>query len=121
MSSNYPVKNLFLNRLPGLIRIENGYGPGRWWQYSLGILIQAYREFEDRVGIIGSSRGAKTAQVKEAIMHLPETFSAGDLSRACPGVSRPMIRVILESLRREGKLEVLGTGRGATWRKRANI
>lgn len=33
------------------------------------------------------------------------------------GVSRPMIRVILETLRREGKIEALGTGRGAKWRK----
>ena len=92
-----------------------------WWQYSFGILIEAYREFEDRVGIIGSSRGAKTAQVREAIEHLPETFSAGDVSRTCPGVSRPMIRVVLESLRREGKVEVLATGRGAKWRKRDNV
>lgn len=33
------------------------------------------------------------------------------------GVSRPMIRVILEALRKEGKLEVLRTGRGAKWKK----
>ena len=33
-----------------------------WWQYSFGILIAAYKEFEDRVGVVGSSRGAKTAK-----------------------------------------------------------
>ncbi|MDP2863321.1 MAG: Fic family protein [Desulfobacterales bacterium] len=88
-----------------------------WWEYSLGILIAAYKEFEDRVGNIRASRGAKTVWVREAIEHLPEEFSVGDLARSCSGVSRPMIRVILESLRNEGKLEVLGTGRGAKWRK----
>jgi hypothetical protein len=59
--------------------------------------------------------------IRDAIEHLPETFSAGDIAQACPGVSRPMIRVILEALRREEKVEVLATGRGAKWRKRDNV
>jgi Uncharacterized conserved protein len=88
-----------------------------WWQYSLGILIAAYKEFEDRVGIVHTSRGAKSAWIKEAIDRLPDEFSIGELGRACPGVSRPMIRFILESLREERKLRVIGTGRGARWRK----
>lgn len=89
-----------------------------WWRYSLGVLIAAYKEFEDRVGMVRAIRGAKTAWVHEAINTLQKEFSVGELARACPGVSRPMLRVILESLRKEGKLEVLGTGRGAMWRKR---
>lgn len=89
-----------------------------WWQFSLGILLTAYKEFEDRVGVVRASRGAKTTWVREAVQHLPATFGVGELARACPGVSRPMIRVILEKLRDEGKLEVFGTGRGAMWRKR---
>lgn len=31
-----------------------------------------------------------------------------------------MIRIVLEALRKEGKLEVLGTGHGVKWRKRDN-
>jgi len=89
-----------------------------WWRYSLGILIAAYRDFEDRVGIVRATRGAKTVWVQEAVRNLPEKFTVGELIRVCPGVSRPMLRVILESLRKEGKLEVVGTGRGAMWRKR---
>lgn len=92
-----------------------------WWQFSLGILIAAYKEFENRVGIIRSGRGAKTAWVRDAINQLPEEFGVGELARACSGVSRPMIRTVLEALRKEGKLEVLGTGRGAKWKKRDNI
>lgn len=88
-----------------------------WWQYSLGILIAAYQEFEDRVGIVHTSRGAKSAWIKEAIDRLPDEFSVGELARACTGVSRPMIRFILESLREERKLRVIGTGRGARWQK----
>ena len=89
-----------------------------WWRYSLGGLIAAYKEFEDRVGVVRASRGAKTAWVRDAVANLPDEFSVGELARACSGVSRPMIRVILEGLRKEGKLEVVGAGRGAMWRKR---
>lgn len=89
-----------------------------WWRYCLGILMEAYKEFEDRVGKVRSSPGAKTAWVREAIDKLPVKFGVGELARACPGVSRPMIRVILEGLRKKGKIGVLSTGRGALWRKR---
>ena len=56
----------------------------------------------------------------DAIKGLPDKFTIAGLARACPGVSRPMIRVIRENLRSEGKLEVIGTGRGAMWGKRDN-
>jgi len=100
---------------------EGGHAILPWWEFSLGILIAAYKEFEDRVGIIRSHRGAKTAWVRDAIEQLPDVFAVAELVRACSGVSRPMIRIVLEALRKEGKLEVLGTGRGAKWRKRDNI
>jgi len=88
-----------------------------WWQYSLGVLIEAYKEFEDRVGTVKSSRGAKTEWVRAAVNKLPQEFGVSELARACPGVSRPMIRVVLEALRAEGRINVSGAGRGAMWRK----
>ncbi|MGH9427005.1 MAG: Fic family protein, partial [Terriglobia bacterium] len=46
-----------------------------WWRYSLGVLMAAYKEFEDRVGMVRASRGAKTAWVREAINNLPDEFA----------------------------------------------
>jgi Fic family protein len=100
---------------------EGGHSILSWWQFNFDILIAAYREFENRVGIVRSSRGAKTTWVKEAVAQFPEVFGVGELAHVCTGVSRPMIRAVLEALRAEGKLEVLGTGRGAKWKKRDNI
>lgn len=91
-----------------------------WWEYSLGVLIGAYQEFERRVGMITKSRGAKTAIVEETIENLPSSFSISDVERLCPSVSRDMIRVILNRLRNEGRLTCSGTGRGALWEKRGN-
>ena len=91
-----------------------------WWEYSLGTLIKAYREFEERVGTITKARGAKTSLIEQAIERLPSTFSISDLEQACSSVSRDMIRVILNRLRKEGKLFCKGTGRKALWEKRGN-
>ncbi len=91
-----------------------------WWEYSLGVLIGAYQEFERRVGAIAKARGAKTSIVEETIDNLPAVFSISDIERLCPSVSRDMIRVILNRLRREGHLFCKGTGRGALWEKRGN-
>jgi len=91
-----------------------------WWEYSLGVLIGAYQEFERRVGTMTKTRGAKTSIVEETIDNLPSTFSISDIERLCPSVSRDMIRVILNRLRKEGHLFCKGTGRGALWEKRGN-
>jgi len=41
-----------------------------------------------------------------------------DVERACPGVSRDMIRLRLRNLKATGRIECLGRGPGAKWRKR---
>jgi Fic family protein len=96
---------------------EAGHSIIPWWEYNLGLMIAAYKEFEDRVKVVRSSRGSKTAWIIEAIEHLPMAFEIREVAQACQGVSRPMIRAVLENLRKQGKVEVLGTGRGAKWRK----
>jgi len=104
---------------------SEGWHEGRhrlkpWWEYFLGILIRAYREFEERVGVATKVRGAKTAIIEQAIERLPSTFSISDLERVCPSISRDMIRVVLNRLRKEGLLLCKGTGRNALWEKRGN-
>ena len=88
-----------------------------WWEYFLGILIGACHEFEQRVGTITKTRGVKTSIVEQIIENLPSTFSISDIERLSPSVSREMIRVILNRLRKEGVLFCMGTGRGAQWKK----
>ena len=91
-----------------------------WFNYFLGTVLGAYKEFEERAGNLKPSRGAKTEIVEAAVNKQFGEFSISDIERACPNVSRPMIRVVLEGLRAKGKIEVLGTGRSAHWRKRDN-
>lgn len=89
-----------------------------WWEYFLGVMMQgAYGEFESRVGIITSTRGAKTDMVITAIENQFESFTISDIERLCPGVSRPTIHRTLKKLKEQGKITCLSSGRNATWKR----
>ena len=88
-----------------------------WIEYNIGLLIAGYKELDERINVLDFEKGSKTHWVLEMVDDLPEEFSIGELVHLCPGVSRPMIRHILETLRKENKLISLGTGRSAKWQK----
>lgn len=90
-----------------------------WWEYVLGVVVlSAYREFEQRVGLVTSVKGAKTAMVLDAISNLHGEFSIKDLQERCPTVGIDLIRRILRSERKAGHLECLGRGPNACWQKK---
>jgi Fic family protein len=89
-----------------------------WLNHFLAIARRAYGEFEQRAGDMKSRRGAKTELVDHAIESTVGEFGITDLERACPGVSRDMIRLRLRDLKAAGRVECLGRGPGAKWRKR---
>jgi Fic family protein len=89
-----------------------------WWEYFLGVmLLGAYREFEKRAGTLRTARGAKTATVLDAIERLPNEFRIVDVERAAPNVTREMIRVVLNRLKKEKRVYCKGRGSAATWYK----
>jgi len=83
----------------------------------LFILKTAYREFVERIGETSEPRGSKTQLVLETIGKLSGTFSLTDLERACPGVSRDMIRRVLNTQKGQ-TVDCIGRGPGALWQKR---
>jgi len=89
-----------------------------WLDYLLGILLAAYREFEDRVGLIAEGRGAKTAAIEHFIRErIGDEFTIGEIREAALGASDSLIGKVLARLRDEGVVESLGTGRSARWRR----
>lgn len=97
---------------------EGKHDPWPYLNYLLYVLTQAYKEFEQRLGQIKSPRGAKTELVEHAIETISGDFGITDLERLCPGVSRDMIRRLLRDLKAAKRVECLGRGPGAKWRKR---
>jgi len=98
---------------------EGKHDPWPYVNFVLYMVKIVYAEFEKRVGQTASPRGAKTTLVESAINASRREFTVSDLERACPGVSRDMIRWVLRSLQETGKVEgCLGRGPGAPWKKK---
>lgn len=86
-----------------------------WLNYFWGVLLRAYKEFEERVGEIRTGRGSKTEQIKHAILRKVSPFSISEIEHECAGISREMIRLVLRQMRDEGTIKSIGSGRGAKW------
>jgi Fic family protein len=99
---------------------EGKNDPWPYISYVLYTLKIMYHEFEERVGQLKSPKGAKTELIKSAINSFSGEFTLSDLERACPGVSRDMIRRVLRELQRLREVVCLSRGPGALWRKRGN-
>lgn len=89
-----------------------------WTNYLLGTLVRSYREFEERMGLIMSPRGAKTEMIRDAVKHLPARFRIRDVERLCPNVTRGMIQLVFQQMKNEGLIEPVGRGAGAAWQRK---
>jgi Fic family protein len=97
---------------------EGRHDPWPFVNYVLFVLKAAYKEFEERLGQTKSPRGAKTEMIEAAIEAATGDFTLAYLERACMGVSRDMIRRVLRAQQVAGRVECIGRGPGATWRKK---
>lgn len=88
-----------------------------WTQYLLGTITAAYGDFESRVGLLTGGRGAKTAQVLEAIDSFVGRFTIAQIRERCPNVGIDLIRRILQEKKKSGELEPVGRGPSAGWQK----
>ena len=86
-----------------------------WFNYFLGTVLTAYKEFEERAENIKPARGAKTGIVIDAIRKQIGDFSISDIERACLSVSRVMIKKVLLQMQKEKKIKSLGKGQSAKW------
>ncbi len=105
-----------------LLKSSHGWHEARhdllpWWNYFLGTLIAAYKEFEERVGTITTARGAKREMVQQTIRRLSTRFRFSELQRACPGISYPTLKRALVDLKQQKKVRCLGKGRDAEWER----
>lgn len=96
---------------------EGAHDPWPYVNFSLFILKTAYKELEERLGRIEAPRGEKTELVIRSIRQAEPTFRVADIQRECPGVSLDLIRVTFKKLQGAGRVECLGRGRSAQWKK----
>jgi Fic family protein len=94
---------------------EGTADPWPWLGYFTSMIAGAYAVFADRAAA-AQTPGTKQQRIREHILrHAPATFRLADIRAAVPGVSDQTIRLVLEQLRKEGRIRADGTGRSATW------
>jgi Fic family protein len=96
---------------------QGKHDPWPYINFILYTLLDAYKEFERRVGQTASARGEKTALVLSAIDRRLDSFQVSDLQRDCLGVGLDLIRRILQRKRKTGQLHCVTRGRNSLWSK----
>jgi Fic family protein len=98
---------------------SEGWHDGRneivpWWNFFLGVLRSGYREFERHVES-APRRPAKSELVRGVVLEQVGRFTLADLAQQSPAASPQLIKKVLATLKREGKIRLTGRGRGASW------
>jgi Fic family protein len=88
-----------------------------WMNLLLAVTRRGYAEFEKRAGQVKVPRGAKTALVENAINSFPAQFTITELEQKCPGVSRDMLRYLLNRLQQQKRIKCVKLGRNSLWQK----
>jgi Fic family protein len=85
-----------------------------WWNYFLSVLHRAYKDFERQV-VSAEARPAKSDLVRQTVLAQVEQFTLGDLAAQLPAASTQLIKKVLAELKSQGKIRLVGRGRGARW------
>jgi Fic family protein len=94
---------------------EGSHDPHPWLNYFWGVMLRAYREFEERVGEVSKRTGSKSEQVRAIVLTKQAPFSISEIESDCPAVSRQTVRIVLREMSREGLIASTGKGRSAKW------
>ena len=79
-------------------------------KHILGIILAAYRDFEDRVNMIGKKLSARE-MVERAVNQKIGKFTKSDIMELCPEIGRGSVENMLKAMCEEGIIKKEGKGR----------
>jgi Fic family protein len=85
-----------------------------WWNFFLGVLRSAYKEFERQMESV-EARPAKSDLVRQTVLGQVEAFTLADMAVQLPAVSPQLIKKVLSEMKSAGRVRLVGRGRGARW------
>ena len=94
---------------------ENDYIP--FVQYTLGVVVAAYREFSSRVKLIATSNMSKPERIREIIKETLGKITKTEIMKKCPDISQVTVQRALNDLVTSGEILKIGGGRytAYTW------
>lgn len=88
---------------------KNDYIP--FVQYTLGVVVAAYREFSSRVKLIAASNMSKPERVREIIKETLGKITKTEIMEKCPDISQVTVQRALNDLAKSGEILKIGGGR----------
>jgi hypothetical protein len=85
-----------------------------WWNFFVGVLRRAYKEFERQVQSL-EARLAKSDLVRQTVLSQVEAFTLADMASQLPAASSQLIKKVLSEMKGAGRVRLVGRGRGARW------
>lgn len=79
-------------------------------KYLLGTFLAAYRDFEDRVNIVGKKMSARE-MVEKAVNSRIGKFTKTEIAELCPEISKGSVEQTLKALCQKGKIKKEGVGK----------
>lgn len=88
---------------------RNDYAP--FVRYLLGVVLAAYRDFEDRLQGLAGSKVTKTQRIELLFARKAGKVTKADILTECPDISKTTVERTLHDLLLAGKIEKVGQGR----------
>ena len=97
----------------------NDYAP--FVRYLLGVIVAAYRAFDDRLKLLKNSGNSKSARIRELIRAHVGRITKSEIMAQCPDISQVTVQRTLAELIERGEIIKIGGGRytSYTWNREA--
>lgn len=92
---------------------ENDYNP--FVQYTLAVIVAAYRDFSSRVKLLSSNDLSKPERIREIIKETLGTITKTEIMKKCPDISQVTVQRALNDLLKSGEILKIGGGRYTTY------
>ncbi|WHE86470.1 Fic family protein [Lachnoanaerobaculum gingivalis] len=86
-------------------------------RYTLGVLLKAYEECDDRFNLIGNEKLTSTERVLSVVQKSLDPLSKKDIMILCPDISQRTIERALKELNDNNKIKQIGSGRSTKYVK----
>lgn len=85
--------------------------PVPFMKYLLGVILSAYRDFEDRIDLVSTKKSSAADKVKTAIDKKLGRFTKSELMELCPEISKASVENALKRFVEEGYIIRHGNGK----------
>ncbi len=98
--------------------IENNHNYIPFIENFLATLYLCYKELDKRFSVVNSNKITKKARIEATILNNLTPISKAEICKILPDVSATTIETVLGAMVKEGKIQIIGSGRNTKYMKK---